>query len=143
MKPWQLGNKYDRPIPRRIVEEAGVSREMFGIAKHGAGVSMHLDSKRGILHKLSKTAQESFLQYLKENRQVHTAEMIQFYEQTAPLYIRQFLRKAHMKKIAKLISFDRHAISMIENPTDLRYVMPWASEIIRKRYENILAQVIE
>lgn len=33
MKPWILNNSYDRPIPRRIAEEAGVARELFGMRK--------------------------------------------------------------------------------------------------------------
>lgn len=33
MNPWRLGSYYDRPIPRRIAEEAGVPREMFGQTK--------------------------------------------------------------------------------------------------------------
>lgn len=33
MTPWRLGTYYDRPIPRRIAEEAGVAREMFGQTK--------------------------------------------------------------------------------------------------------------
>ncbi len=34
MRPWRLPrNKYNRPIPRRIVEEAGVPRELFGQRK--------------------------------------------------------------------------------------------------------------
>ena len=33
MKPWRLGGDYDRPIPRRILEEAGVPRGMFGVTK--------------------------------------------------------------------------------------------------------------
>jgi hypothetical protein len=33
MAPWALGNDYDRPIPRRILEEAGVGRELFGMRK--------------------------------------------------------------------------------------------------------------
>lgn len=33
MAPWTLGNDYDRPIPRRILEEAGVGRELFGMRK--------------------------------------------------------------------------------------------------------------
>ncbi|PWB50313.1 MAG: hypothetical protein C3F18_09560, partial [Nitrosomonadales bacterium] len=33
MGPWRLNNNYDRPIPRRIAEEAGVPREMFGQTK--------------------------------------------------------------------------------------------------------------
>jgi hypothetical protein len=30
MKPWVLGTTYDRPIPRRIAEQAGVDRKSFG-----------------------------------------------------------------------------------------------------------------
>lgn len=33
MRPWRLNTRYDRPIPRRIAEEAGVPREMFGQIK--------------------------------------------------------------------------------------------------------------
>ena len=33
MRPWRLNTGYDRPIPRRIVEESGVPRSMFGIHK--------------------------------------------------------------------------------------------------------------
>ena len=30
MRPWSIGGAYDRPIPRRIAEEAGVPRDLFG-----------------------------------------------------------------------------------------------------------------
>jgi hypothetical protein len=33
MKPWSVGNNYDRPIARRIIEEAGVDRRAFGMRK--------------------------------------------------------------------------------------------------------------
>ena len=33
MAPWRLGNDYDRPIPRRIAESAGVPRAAFGQRK--------------------------------------------------------------------------------------------------------------
>jgi len=33
MTPWRLEGSYDRPIPRRILEEAGVPRGMFGVTK--------------------------------------------------------------------------------------------------------------
>jgi hypothetical protein len=38
MEPWRLGTGYDRPIPRRIAEEAGVPRWMFGQAKMASAV---------------------------------------------------------------------------------------------------------
>lgn len=33
MRRWSVGNGYDRPIPRRIAESAGVPRGMFGVQK--------------------------------------------------------------------------------------------------------------
>jgi hypothetical protein len=33
MRPWSVGGDYDRPIPRRIAEEAGLPRESFGMLK--------------------------------------------------------------------------------------------------------------
>jgi hypothetical protein len=33
MRPWRLDNSYDRPIPRRIAESAGLPRASFGMVK--------------------------------------------------------------------------------------------------------------
>jgi hypothetical protein len=33
MRPWTLGTDYDRPIPRRLAEEAGITRDLFGNKK--------------------------------------------------------------------------------------------------------------
>ena len=54
MKPWCVVGNYDRPIVRRIVEEAGVPREPFGNRKHGGGGYLHgrdlsLESERDFL----------------------------------------------------------------------------------------------
>ena len=37
MKPWVVSPNYDRPIPRRMAEEAGVPREWFGQNKKAVG----------------------------------------------------------------------------------------------------------
>lgn len=36
MDPWRIGGRYDRPIPRRIVETAGATRTSFGQEKKAA-----------------------------------------------------------------------------------------------------------
>ncbi|RRJ84614.1 hypothetical protein [Aestuariirhabdus litorea] len=70
MAPWRLNTDYDRPIARRIAEEAGVGRESFGQKKMGAVVIMPtpelpLDAdrrrlylrdlaRRGLLHPLQR-----------------------------------------------------------------------------------------
>jgi hypothetical protein len=46
MRPWLLGTGYyDRPIARRMAEEAGVPRECFGQKKLGAGLSWKLSDE--------------------------------------------------------------------------------------------------
>jgi hypothetical protein len=39
MDPWRINPAYDRPIPRRIAEERGVQRELFGQIKVGSVVT--------------------------------------------------------------------------------------------------------
>lgn len=40
MRPWSIGGTYDRPIPRRIAEEAGLPRNAFGQEKmYGANLA--------------------------------------------------------------------------------------------------------
>jgi hypothetical protein len=48
MKPWSVGGDYDRPICRRIVEEAGVERELFGQQKNATAVVLW-NPKEGFL----------------------------------------------------------------------------------------------
>jgi len=43
MAPYRLGGKYDRPVPRRLAEEAGVPREAFGRRKAAVGALIHRD----------------------------------------------------------------------------------------------------
>jgi hypothetical protein len=59
MDPWRLGNRYDRPIPRRIAEEAGVPRQAFGQSKMGSVV---IFSRPSIPY--TKTLRLEFFEYL-------------------------------------------------------------------------------
>jgi hypothetical protein len=43
MEPYRLHNDYDRPIPRRILEESGVPRAMFGQKKTAASILLFFD----------------------------------------------------------------------------------------------------
>jgi hypothetical protein len=40
MVPWRIGGSYDRPIPRRLLEEAGVPRPLFGQTKMGGSADI-------------------------------------------------------------------------------------------------------
>jgi hypothetical protein len=45
LAPWSLGTSYDRPIARRLVEEAGVPRELFGMKKRAVSVTIGIDKE--------------------------------------------------------------------------------------------------
>uniref|UniRef100_UPI00260F24D7 hypothetical protein n=1 Tax=uncultured Amaricoccus sp. TaxID=339341 RepID=UPI00260F24D7 len=40
MRPFGIGGSYDRPIPRRLLEEAGVPRELFGRDKNAVNIEL-------------------------------------------------------------------------------------------------------
>ena len=60
MGDWRVGGDYDRPIPRRIVESAGVPRDYFGMRKMGGGPP---DPK---LRGLSIAADQEFKSFYKD-----------------------------------------------------------------------------
>ena len=63
MAPWDVPGDYSRPICRRIVEGAGVPREMFGNKKKASWVTMIRN--KGFL---SEPSMEHYLEWLKANR---------------------------------------------------------------------------
>jgi hypothetical protein len=64
MKEWSMFNSYDRPIPRRILEESGVPREFVGVKKRNVGVYV---TKEGLENTLSKESFNDFIRFLKKN----------------------------------------------------------------------------
>jgi len=58
MRPWTLQRKYDRPIPRRILEELGVPRGAFGMRKKNTSLEVRFRWP------YSTEARESFAAYL-------------------------------------------------------------------------------
>jgi hypothetical protein len=59
MVPWMMRNHYDRPIPRRILEEAGVPRKRFGMRK------MNTSSDSVFWWPYSRSHKIKFMEYLK------------------------------------------------------------------------------
>ncbi|HUP83274.1 MAG TPA: hypothetical protein VM284_03690 [Candidatus Limnocylindria bacterium] len=43
MRPWSIGGYYDKPIARRIIEEAGIARGTFATAKRAATALIHIE----------------------------------------------------------------------------------------------------
>jgi hypothetical protein len=60
MEPWSLNNKYDRPISRRLIEEAGVERHLFGMKKRAAGPDL---GSEGLIETMTKESLDDYKQY--------------------------------------------------------------------------------
>jgi hypothetical protein len=63
MRPWRLGTGYDRPIPRRILEEAGVPRALFGFSKNAVTVNL-----RSFPQFLTDRSLEDYLGWVRQHR---------------------------------------------------------------------------
>ncbi|MWJ27524.1 hypothetical protein GPM19_04755 [Halomonas sp. ZH2S] len=66
LRPFSVGGNYDRPIPRRILEEKGVSRHLFGMKKNGAGFNYRYDSVRRLKKRMSSASVKSFNDFILE-----------------------------------------------------------------------------
>jgi hypothetical protein len=138
MKPWCVGGLYDRPIPRRIIEEAGIPRAWFGQEKH-------------------RTARDlPFVEVAATHPSM--ADFLQFCESCAPpsllrrggvglmqrLYLancrlnasiaKAYERAGSEKKLLTVIS-DRYRSRAPEVARVLAYSFQWGTKRISSRYE--------
>lgn len=130
MVKWWMNNSYDRPIPRRIIESAGIPRECFGVEKRGAGFSYHYDWMRRIVSRMSPVSAADFTKYVHANRKLHPIQYVVFFKNTFMVYLNRLGLKNDNTDIEKL--------SNTPNPMAARYLIPWAGEHILGRYKEIL-----
>ncbi len=59
MAPFRLGGgHYDRPIPRRLAEEAGIPRGTFGLTKRAVNVVLHVEGLNGFTPRSRKSLED-------------------------------------------------------------------------------------
>lgn len=127
MEPWRLHNSYDRPIPRRIAEEAGVDRHLFGVEKNWVATMYHLP--------INSHLRESFFKYL---RSVHHIYPMKIYLQ----YLLNLLLK--ISTIGGLINSKVLGSKGLEKyflgkDIDLYFLMTiWATEKLSEKMARIL-----
>jgi hypothetical protein len=72
MLPWTLGTDYDRPIPRRLAEEAGIRRDPFGTRKRASS----FNRKYG--RPLSADLREDFARFMEERGERATSGFLEW-----------------------------------------------------------------
>ncbi len=127
LREWDIPGAYSRPIPRRIVETAGVPRAMFGVTKQATAII--------VSEFLTPDAMVDYLAWLKRHR-------LEWIKQGRLPPIRHdsfddwLARKlANLKHLPVLWRLARP--SQMDWPFLLRaYVFPWAIEHAKKRYQS-------
>lgn len=143
MAPWSVGGGYDRPIPRRLLEEAGVPRGSFAHAKRATGNS--LNAVRGILA-LEGRPLESYLgeASLADFRAFHARlpraqagigprlrRRVYRLRYGLPEFVKPWLRRRWVERVADRVGDPRFEFTLA--PSD--WAFHWAVEKLRPRYE--------
>jgi hypothetical protein len=122
MKAWTLGTAYDRPIPRRIAEEAGVSRELFGIRKKNTS------SEAFFLWPYSPDAKASFARYVRGRGQYApsrpTLAFLRFFTHWDSLMHKNITRRLGIRKSL------RHFLTLKGSTL----LFQWANSVLKERY---------
>lgn len=129
MGPWQIGGDYDRPLPRRIVEEAGVPRSAFGQIKDGgAGSSLrfgHLRYLRSVMDATSFARFQSMLPNLKRDRRKSPA----WYGRSAVylVYVLTVMaNRAGFTLVSRVAQIERWPRAWTCSPFAPSFLFPWA-----------------
>lgn len=129
MADWRVGGDYDRPIPRRILEEEGVPRAAFGTRKRAVVQSYN--------YPVNRELRKEFFFWLRERHgwsplKVYIVEMANKAIFLATTAVERFLAKLRVKASVSTRWF---LGSDIEFPYQLHY---WALETYVKQYSRTL-----
>jgi hypothetical protein len=131
MKDWDVPGDYSRPICRRIVEEAGVPRELFGRSKRAVSVLFNSSEQF-----LTRESLEDYLSWLKANRRewIRHGRLPPAHNQTIDRW-KQQAREQFTARFGEKPLLWRISSRMEETNTALRrYIFPWALERNEKLY---------
>jgi hypothetical protein len=130
MRPWVVGRGYDKPIPRRIIEEAGVPRGTFGEVKRAASASIHVDGPTA-LAPTTRAAVEGFA--------VAEGRLVEFKPRHLRTWERALIkgsRRLRFEWLAWRVERRKFRLSVFE-PTFGSLLLRWAVSVIRPRYADV------
>lgn len=135
MVEYSIGGGYDRPIPRRIVEEKGVPRKAFGFKKHGVGFTYRFQpTLKSVKSKMSSTSYISLLNYsksLKRNLFLYYTHMFKYYTANFSVYFRYAMQKLYLP--IKLKGSSKYVSSPISS-----LLILWGMNEMINRYKKAL-----
>ena len=139
MKPWRLNTEYDRPIPRRIAESVGASRESFGHKKRGGGFSFCYDTIKTLKRKMSVEGYKSFTEFRKLHKPINTfrkyCNAVRFWIAFSPSYMNRLARNLRIN-----ISIKQKVLNVV-NPFIASELLFWAIHYMKDKYRDSFKDV--
>lgn len=139
MASWRVGGRYDRPIPRRIAEEKGVPRDLFGSRKNAVAVLLNRDDR--LREQLSRESYSDFEAFYQKNKHLRDPVVQKRYDSGFRRYCwwQQSIRRLRLSSIFSAPISDEYK----EPPGRPSFLVHWAFPMIQKRYESALRGALE
>lgn len=134
MTPYSIGDHYDRPISRRLLEEAGVKRDMFGQKKFGGGISYSLDTFNRMRSKMAVKSFDALSDYkhnYPKQRWHDLCYQAKFYWVNRSIYFNYISNRLHLNLRLKETN---KQVGMLANP-NATMMLCWGVEIMKERYK--------
>ena len=130
MTPWVLGMDNDRPIPRRIIEEAGVPRGSFADAKRASSASIHADGPNAMAA-ASRSSLEAFAEA--------SGTKLSFRPKRFSRW-RRFAfsraRRMRARRLAEWLERPRRRV-VRHQPEFGNLLLRWAMDVVKPRYADV------
>jgi hypothetical protein len=140
MKPFSVGGSYDRPIPRRIAEEAGVSRKLLGQSKKAISLLIFNEERRNISEQLRREISQTIdAQPFRQKLRYH-ATVLSFIFRYRLLSFSQRLERIPALKdfISKVALMNREWITFEHAHPFNGLAFNWALDNLQKRYHSCI-----
>ncbi len=130
MRPYVLGMDNDRPVPRRILEEAGVPRGTFADAKRATSAAIHTQG----INAMSPAARDSLAAFAAAH-----GERIVFKPRPFAPWRRVVFHRARtlkLRRISKWVEKPRRKAQR-QPPEFGNLVLRWAVNVVSPRYSEV------
>lgn len=134
MQSYSIGGSYDRPIPRRIIETAGIPRESFGMEKKGIGINYRYDNFPRLKERMSKKSFDSYQEYYKNHRKrdkEYLQRWLRYVLDTKNVYLHVALRKLGVESNLSMPNAESQT-----NPGAPAHLIHWGVLEIQKKYQK-------
>ena len=132
LDPWRVGGRYDRPIARRIAEDAGIPRQLFGQRKSAAATWWTLQPK--------SASQENYEKFRSAHRRSEdeTTELVHsllYWLSRRWLFVgRQIARVC--RKLGIHVEIPQVIPLRFTEPAAEAQLVQWGVSIVRQRYQS-------